>query len=226
MGIIRNLKGINKALGNDRPNEEYVKVPYLKIADGETVGLRFLQELDEDSPNYNKVAGSGFVAIEHQAGQNWKRRALCSKGEDEDAPCYGCEKHAGDYTAGWKPKAKLYINGLVTRADGTEEVVVVSQGNGPKSITPWLLEYAGDSGTITSQPFKLKRKGSGQKSTEYSLIPGKYDDKPYDVTQHELFDLNLCVRDIPYSKQKEYYLMGQSEPEVDATEKVAEKVDW
>lgn len=232
MSIIKGLKSINKyyekedqKFSGGTKDDNYVPVPYLKVKDGQTVPLRFLQELDEDSPSYNEKAGVGFVAVEHQAAGNFKRRALCSTDEN-DAPCFGCEQHPKDYKAGWGQKAKLYINVLADIGEGPK-VYVLSQGNGPKSVTPWLLEYAGDSGSITSQTFKLKRKGSGQKDTEYTLVPGKFDEEKYDSSQHELVDLNNCVRDIPYEEQEKFYLDGKVNDDPQSTEDLSStKVDW
>lgn len=210
-----------------RPKDEnYVKVNYLKLSDGETIKMRFLQELDEDSPGFNKDAGQGFIAVEHQAGANFKIRGLCSK-EDEHDPCYGCEQNNIDYKAGWKQKSKLYINVLAVRANGDEEVAVLSQGNGPKSVTPWLLEYAADNGSITGQWFKMKRKGSGQTDTAYTLTPGPFDKTPYDVTQHELINLDACVRDVPYEDQPAFYAGGQSQaPVQDESSDEPTNVKW
>lgn len=223
MGIVKGLKNINERVEKDNAPREK-KVPYLSLKDGETVRLRFLQELDSDSPGYNEKAGLGFLAIEHQAGGNFKKRALCTIDEGK---CFGCEQHQKDYKAGWRQKSKLYVNVLVTRDGQEPEVAVLSQGNGPKSVTPWLLEYAGDNGSITSQAFKLKRQGAGQTDTQYTLTPGKFDEAPYDVTQHELVNLDDAVRDIPYDEQAAYYLSenqsssGQADASTTSTE-----IDW
>jgi len=226
MSIVKGLSNINKRVEQDNaPRESGPKINWLKLKDGETVGLRFLQELDESSPNYNEKAGLGFLAIEHQAGGNFLRRALCTM--DEEGRCFGCEQHNRDFKAGWRQKSRLYVNVLVLREGAEPEVAVLAQGNGPKSVTGWLLEYAGDAGTITGQRFKYKRTGSGQKDTSYTLTPGKFDDTVYDVTQHELFDLDTAVRDIPYEQQEAYYLGGNAGGDSDAPAKdTGTDVDW
>jgi len=206
MGIVKGLAGINKQLQNNQGGGDRVKAKFLKLADGQSVKVRFLQELDADSPHYNADAGLGFVAIEHQSPADFRRRALCTM--DEEGSCYGCEQYrAGE--KGFRQKQKLYINALVTTPDGTKEVQVVSQGFGPKSVTPALIEAAGDYGSITNREFKLKRTGAGQTDTSYTLIPQDKDDTPYDVTQHELFDLEKVVFQVEPSKQQEYFDGGQ-----------------
>lgn len=202
MGIVRGLAGINKQVDMQGGGGDRVKAKFFKLKDGESARVRFLQELDADSPNYNAEAGLGFLAIEHQAPGNFMKRCLCTI--DEEGRCFGCEQfNAGE--KGYRAKMKLYINALVTLADGTKEVQVLSQGMGPKSVTPALIEAAGDYGSISNREFKLKRTGAGQTDTSYTLIPQDKDDAPYDVSQHELFDLEKVVFQVPYEQQAAYF---------------------
>lgn len=202
MGIVKGLAGINKQLDQGGGNSDRVKAKFFKLADNQSAKVRFLQELDMDSPHYNEQAGLGFLAIEHQSPADFRRRALCTM--DDEGQCYGCAQYrAGE--KGFRQKSKLYINALVTLPDGTKEVQVLSQGNGPKSVTPALIEAAGDYGSITNREFKLKRTGAGQTDTSYTMIPQDKDDAVYDVTQHELFDLEKVVFQVPFSEQEEYY---------------------
>ncbi len=104
----------------------------------------------------------------------------------------------------WRPRTSLYVNVLDVDAN---EVKILNQGIGPKSIVPWLIEYAGDVGTITNQVFKMKRTGSGMTDTQYTLTPaGPPDTDTYNPNQHELVDLEKVVNDIPYEQQKEFFL--------------------
>lgn len=202
MGIVKGLAGINKQLDQGGGNSDRVKAKFFKLTDGQSAKVRFLQELDADSPHYNEQAGQGFLAVEHQSPSDFRRRALCTMADE--GQCYGCAQYrAGE--KGFRQKSKLYVNVLVTLPDGTKEVQVLSQGNGPKSVTPALIEAAGDYGSITNREFKLKRTGAGQTDTSYTLIPQDKDDAPYDVSQHELFDLEKVVFQVPYEDQEEYY---------------------
>lgn len=205
MGIVKGLAGINKQLENSGAGDR-VKAKFLKLADGQSMKVRFLQELDPDSPHYNEEAGLGFLAIEHQSPADFRRRALCTM--DDEGSCYGCEQYRAGEKA-FRQKSKLYINALVTLPDGTQEVQVLSQGNGPKSVTPALIEAAGDYGSITNREFKLKRTGAGQTDTSYTLIPQDKDEAAYNILQHELFDLEKVVFNVPLDKQQEYYDGGQ-----------------
>lgn len=216
MGVVRGLSNINRRVEQDNaPRESGPKVNYLKLADGETVRLWFLQELDAGSPGYNEDAGLGFLAIEHQSPRNFKIRGLCSM--DDEGRCRGCEKHQQDFKAGWRQKSRLYINVLVQRLDkagnevGEPEVAVLAQGNGAKSVTPGLIEFAGENGTITANAFKMKRTGSGQTDTSYVLTPGKALDERLNPADYDLFDLDLVVREVPYDEQDAFYAGNQQE---------------
>lgn len=211
MGIVRGLAGINKQVDSQGGGGDRVKAKFFKLKDGESARVRFLQELDADSPHYNEAAGLGFLAIEHQAPGNFMKRCLCTI--DEEGRCFGCEQfNAGE--KGFRAKMKLYINALVTLPNGDKEVQVVSQGMGPKSVTPALIEAAGDYGSISNREFKVKRTGAGQTDTSYTLIPQDKDDSKYDVGQHELFDLEKVVFQVPYEAQASYFAgqTGQGAP--------------
>jgi hypothetical protein len=98
MGIVKGLKDLNKAL--DKPQSgggEGSKARWVKLEDGESVKIRFLQELDPDSPSYNEKSGLGFIAVEHTNPKDYRRKALCSM--DDQGKCWGCEQHRKDYKA-------------------------------------------------------------------------------------------------------------------------------
>ena len=142
MGIVRGLKDLNKALDKPTYNDsDSTKGRWVKLEDGESVKVRFLQELDPDSPSYNEKNGLGFIAVEHTNPKDYRRKALCTM--EDQGKCYGCEQHRKDYKAGWKGRSRLYINVLVD--DGKEDpyVAILSQGSSGKTVTPTLIEYAG-----------------------------------------------------------------------------------
>jgi hypothetical protein len=66
MGIVKGLKGLNAVMDRPQVNSEGSKARWVKLEDGESVKIRFLQELDPDSPNYNEKNGLGFIAIQIQ----------------------------------------------------------------------------------------------------------------------------------------------------------------
>ena len=121
MGIVKGLKDLNKALDKPTYSEsDGTKARWVKLEDGESVKVRFLQELDPDSPSYNEKAGLGFIAVEHTNPKDYRRKALCTM--DDQGKCWGCEQHRKDFKAGWKGRSRLYINVLVD--DGKEEPYV------------------------------------------------------------------------------------------------------
>lgn len=203
IGLVKGLKNITKTLDDEEQKfqgGDRQKATWFKLTDKQSVTVQFLQELDEDSPNYSEKNGVGFLAVEHSAPHNWRQTARCTA---DDGACWACEQHSKDYKAGWRPKYRMYINVLVD--DGVNEpyVAILAQGNGPKSVTPVLIELAGDLGTITDTLFKIKRSGKGKGDTSYLLTQrGKTDN---DVEQYELWDLDKASRLIPYEEQEEFY---------------------
>ena len=223
MGIVKGLKDLNKTL--DKPQAsggDSVKGRWLKLEDGESIKIRFLQELDPDSPNYNEALGLGFIAVEHTNPKDYRRKALCSM--DDQGKCFGCEQHRKDYKAGWKGRSRLYINVLVD--DGKEEpyVAILSQGSSGKTVTPTLIEYAGEMGSITNLMWRIKRSGM-KTDTSYTIIPLAKDETPFDASGLELYKLEeSAVRDMPYTEQEAFFAgEGSSAEESDAS---SSSVDW
>jgi hypothetical protein len=185
--------GLVKGLGNIKKAAEGRGGAFLRLKDGESARIRFLQELDEDSPGYNPEAGLGFLAVEYRDPDDFRKRALDTS---DEGGCWMAEQ-------GWKPRTSLYINVL---NEDTGEVNVLTQGMGPKSVVPWLIEYAGDQGTLTNRAFKIKRTGSGMTDTQYTLTPtGPEDKEPFDVTAYELIDLEKVLNNVPYEQQENYF---------------------
>jgi hypothetical protein len=204
MGIVKGLKDLNKAL--DKPQSsggDGNKARWVKLEDGESIKIRFLQELDPDSPSYNDKLGLGFIAVEHTNPKDYRRKALCSI--DDQGKCYGCEQHRKDYKAGWKGRSRLYTNVLVD--DGKEEpyVAILSQGSSGKTITPTVIEYAGEMGSITNLMWRIKRTGT-KTDTSYTIIPLAKDETAFDYTGLELYKLEeVAVRDLPYADQEAFF---------------------
>lgn len=223
MSIVKGLKDLNKAL--DKPTYsggDENKGRWLKIEDGESVKIRFLQELDPDSPTYNDKLGCGFIALEHTNPKDYRRKALDtmeSEGRD-----WANEQHRKDPKAGWKARTRLYINVLVD--DGKEEpyVAILSQGTSGKTITPTLIEYAGEMGSITNLMWRIKRNGS-KTDTSYTIIPLAKDETPFDFTSLELYDLEkTAVRHVTYAEQEAFY-MGEGGQQEESSAS-SSSVDW
>lgn len=223
MALVKGLAALNAALDKPSTSSDSVKGRWLKLDDGQSVKIRFLQELDPDSSEYNAEAGLGFIAVEHTNPRDYKRKALCSA--DDQGRCYGCEMHRRDMKAGWKGRSRLYVNVLVD--DGKEEpyVAIFSQGGGPKSATPEIIAYAGETGAITNVTWRLKRTGE-KTDTAYSIIPLPTTDiKPIDFSKIELFDLEkTAVRDVTYAEQEAFYLGLTSDTSEESA--TSSSVEW
>jgi len=204
MGLVKGLKDLNKVMDKPQTSSgEGSKARWLKIDDLQSIKIRFLQELDPDSPQYNEKNGLGFIAVEHTNPKDYKRKALCTI--DDQGKCWGCEQHRKDYKAGWKGRSRLYINVLVD--DGKEEpyVAILSQGSSGKTITPTLIEYAGEMGSISNLMWRIKRTGT-KTDTSYTAIPLAKDEAPFDSSGLELYELEkVAVRDLPYTEQEAFF---------------------
>jgi hypothetical protein len=222
MGIVKGLKGLNQVM--DKPQSsggDGTKARWVKLEDSESVKVRFLQELDPDSPTYNEKLGLGFIAVEHTNPKDYRRKALCTM--DDQGKCYGCEQHRKDYKAGWKGRSRLYINVLVD--DGKEDpyVGILSQGSSGKTITPTLIEYAGEMGSITNLMWRIKRTGT-KTDTSYTIIPLAKDEAPFDGSSLELYQLeDTAVRDMPYIEQESFFA-GENNHGEESTS--SSSVDW
>jgi hypothetical protein len=124
---------------------------------------------------------------------------------DDQGKCFGCEQHRKDYKAGWKARARLYVNVLVD--DGKEEpyVAILSQGASGKAITPTVIEYAGEMGSISNLMWRIKRSGT-KTDTSYTIIPLQKDETAFDSSSLELYELEkVAVRDMPYTEQESFF---------------------
>jgi hypothetical protein len=135
--------------------------------------------------------------------------------------------HRRDIKAGWKGRSRLYANVLVD--DGEEEpyVAIFSQGAGPKSATPEIIQYAGETGSITNVMWRLKRTGE-KTDTNYSIIPlPTADASPVDLAKYELFDLaKTAVRDVQYADQENFYLGITSDSSDAEASSTSSAVEW
>lgn len=223
MGIMKGLKQMNNVL--DRPTTSDgggAKVRWLKIEDGQSVKARFINELDEDSPNYDPRRDLAIIVSEHTNPKDYKRKAVCTM--ESDGRCFGCEmarrETAEDRKRGtWRPRFRFYTNLLVD--DGLEDayVAVWSQGVGKQSAFNTLKEYAIDTGSISNRTWRMKRQGSGT-DTIYILLPGDPDSEKFNWDDINPYPLEKVVRELPYAEQEAFYL-GFDAPASNTT-----NLDW
>ena len=213
MSVIKGLKDINALLDKPKFESNGPKVRWLKLVDGQSAKIRFVEELDTDSAHYSEDRGLSVVIAEHTNPKDYKRKAACTM--DVDGRCYGCEMALKEPKAGWRSKLRFYCNVLVD--DGLEDpyVAVWSQGVSKQSAFNTIREYALETGSVSNLGWKLKRNGQGTE-TNYTLIPTGPDSEPFTWPTSELFNLEKVVREVPYSEQESFYF-GFDAPSVTST---------
>jgi hypothetical protein len=205
MSIIKGLKEMEKAIDRPRTTSDTggMKVRWLKLEDGQGVKVRFINELDADSPNYSEDRDLAIVVAEHTNPKDYRRKAVCS--QDIDGRCFGCEMDRKEPKSGWRARLRFYTNLLVD--DGMEDpyVAVWSQGVGKQSAFNTVREYVLDTGSVSNLVWRMKRQGTGTDTT-YVLLPISPDTEPFDWKGVDPFNLEKVVREIPYPEQEGFYL--------------------
>jgi hypothetical protein len=218
MGIMRGLKAMESL---DRPAAnagDGTKVRWLKLEDSQSAKVRFVNELDEDSPHYDAARDLAIVVSEHTNPKDYKRKAVCTM--DSEGRCFGCEMARKEPKSGWRARFRFYTNLLVDDGLETPYVAVWSQGVGKQSAFNTLKEYAIDTGSISNRFWRMKRQGSGTDTT-YILLPGDPDTEKFDWKNVEPFNLEKVVREVTYVEQESYYL-GFDGPVTSSTT----NIDW
>ena len=217
MSVVKGLKNINALLDKPKTESSGVKARWLKLADGQSAKIRFVNELDSDSAHFDEDRGLAVVVSEHTNPKDYKRKAACTA--DSEGRCFGCEMARKDPKSGWRARLRFYTNVLVD--DGTEDpyISVWSQGISKQSAFNTIREYALETGSVTNRSWKLKRNGQGTE-TSYTLIPTAPDSEPFNWDGYEPFNLEKVVREVPYAEQEAFYL-GFDTPTTSAT-----NIDW
>ena len=217
MAIVKGLKNINALVDKPKYEGTGTKIRWVKLVDGQSAKIRFINELDSDSANYSEDRGLAVVVSEHTNPKDYKRKAACT--QESEGRCFGCEMARKEPKSGWKARLRFYTNVLVD--DGTEEpyVAVWSQGISKQSAFNTIREYALETGSVSNLNWKLKRNGQGTE-TNYTLIPSAPDTEPHKWDNVEPFNLDKVVREVPYPEQEAFYL-GFDTPSVTAT-----NIDW
>jgi hypothetical protein len=217
MTIVKGLKNINALVDKPKYEGTGTKVRWVKLADGQAAKIRFVNELDQDSANYNEDRGLAVVCSEHTNPKDYKRKAACT--QESEGRCFGCEMARKEPKSGWRARLRFYTNVLVD--DGTEDayVAVWSQGISKQSAFNTIREYALETGSISNLQWKLKRNGQGTE-TNYTLIPNVPDSEPFKWEGYEFFNLDKVVREVPYPEQEAFYF-GFDTPSATST-----NIDW
>ena len=218
MSVIKGLKNINALLDKPKYDSDKPRVRWLKLADAQSVKFRFIEELDDESANYNESRGLSLVVKEHTNPKDYRRKAVDTM--DSEGRDWAEEMHRKDPKAGWRGRLRFYCNVLVD--DGIEEpyAAIWSMGVSKMSSFNTIREYALETGSISNLTWKLKRNGQGTE-TCYTLIPSAPDSEPFAWGEVEPFNLELALTQIPYAEQEAFYL-GFDTPSVTS----ATNVEW
>lgn len=200
-GILKGSAAIKDAIdkgGSGGPSR------FLKLADGESVTLRFLQELDEAGKNYSSDRGELIGFYEHMDPEDYTKAFKCTA--ETEGRCAGCERVPANKK--WRAKGRLLGNVMVRGKEG-DEVKIFATGLSSKGLAPTLVEYASDYGTLCDRDYKLTRRGEGINTT-YTLLPRDVSAFVKGDKDAELIDLNGVVRNLTYDEQNEL-LSGSSD---------------
>ena len=159
MPVIKGLKNIEAVLDKTKVENSGQKVNWLKLDDGESVQIRFVSELDADSPHYDEKRGLAIVISEHTNPEDYKRKAACTA--ESQGRCFGCEMFRKEPKSGWRARLRFYCNVLVDNGTEESKVAVWSMGVSKSATFSTIREYAADSQSISNMVWKLKRNGKG-----------------------------------------------------------------
>lgn len=219
MSVIKGLKDINAILDKPKADPNSPKVRWVKLADGQAAKVRFVEELDSDSANYNESRGLSVVIAEHTNPKDYKRKAACTI--DTEGRCYGCEMARKEPKGGWRARLRFYCNVIIDDGMEAPYVAVWSQGISKQSAFNTIREYALETGSISNLEWKIKRSGQGTE-TVYTLLPTKPDAEPYKWDSNlEKFDLEKVVREVAYADQENFYFGFDAQSSVTSS-----NIDW
>ena len=220
MSVIKGLKDISAIMDKPKYDESKPRVRWLKLADGQAVKIRFIEELDEDSANYSAERGLAFVVKEHTNPKDYRRKAVDTM--DTEGKDWAEEMHRKDPKAGWRARLRFYCNVLVDDGIDAPYVAIWSMGVSKQSSFNTIREYALETGSISNVLWKLKRNGQGTE-TSYTLIPSAPDSEPFDWTDVKPFPLEMALNQIPYAEQEAFYLGFDGPAGGSAT---SSSIDW
>lgn len=230
MGVQTGLAALKRTVEQAAEGgKEFEKAKWFSLKGGQSATVRFLQEIDVDSKNFDPDRGPALIVSEISDPKNFQKK--CVSTLDTEGKCFGTEMHKAlqgteGYNGGWKPRTRLYINVLVFPDNGDDPyVAILSQGVSGKSITPALAEYAEDS--ITDKVFKISRTGDDFNNTSYSLIVKSFDKEPFDSSEYNVYDLRtVAVREVPYAEQAEFFGYGEGSAATGAESAALDNIEW
>jgi hypothetical protein len=191
------LKGITQIKEASKKASSGGESKFLKISDGEAVTIRFLQELDTSGKNHDESRGTAVGIYEHVNPEDFSQSFLCTK--EDEGRCAGCERIPQEKK--WRPRGRLLINVLVrgTGSDGSK-VKVLTTSIGTRGLTPQLVDFAQEYGTLCDRDYRYKRTGEGIDTT-YTILPRDASALKKDEASLELIPFEAVFRQLTYDEQ-------------------------
>lgn len=214
MGVLTGLAAFRKS-----EEDQGGKTKFLKLADGQTVKVHPLDDLELSSSECDHGAGVAVVIPEHKSPSNYQTKFQCTK--DDTGRCWACEMAMKNKKQGWGRNKRFYMNVVVD--DGTQDpyVAVWSMGTAKSAIFDALVEDFIDNGQVANRWYRLKRSGTTVSDTKYSLRALEVDSEPFPYGDYERFDLTKLVREVAYEDQQAYLV-----PEAKVEEEDDAASDW
>lgn len=194
-GVLKGTQAIQEAIAKGPTGTSR----FLKLEDGDTVEIRFLQELDDSASGFDESRGLVVGFYEHMNPDDFKQSFRCTA--ETEGRCAGCERVP--VNSRWRAKGRLLANVAVLNNSGDDEVKIFSTSLSPKGLAPQLVEYSDEYGTLCDRPYKLSRKGKTYTDTSYTLIPRGISPLSKGLKEIELIDLSEVIRDLSYAEQNE-----------------------
>ena len=216
MTFTSSLADIQEAIKPKDGGEDFQKIEWMKLKEGDIITARFANELDEDSPSFNEKNGLAVIIPQHvnPAPGMYTRKIACTKATGQ---CFGCEQAQENPKAGWWPKKVWYTNVLVDDGLSPKKVVIWSRTVSQRTEFVDVVDEAAETGSITNKTWRIKRTGTG-KDTRYNLRPSEPDTEEFDWSpylsekgedkENTLFDLERIVPNIPYENQEAFLVPG------------------
>lgn len=179
---------------------------YFTLKGGESVRIRFRQELTQDSKNYDEEVGCAEVVRVHVSPSDFKKNGACTA-DVEPYKCWACEQVTDDFK--WKPKPHVIINVALLSEDEEGNPAWISrildQKFSSQHVGQDMVEFATNYGSLVDRDYIFKREGEGTK-TEYKLTPLDKDDPAPAIADLGWHDVKDIHRLRPYAEQASYYL--------------------
>lgn len=220
---------------NRKKEQERPKATYFSLPKSTEVKVRFLQELDPDSANFESEKGSALYLVEHVSPHDFRRKAECTY--ETEGRCLPCELNKTQPTImidnkqvnrPWAQRSNMYIYVVTEELDEKGfNLVKVLQRPAPGNFFNQLLNFRDDEGdgSITDHAFKISKGANQNDGWNLSVAL-----KSFDYRVSELVDMETLVgRKIPYNEQASFYMVNsesESSEEVSDIKQTSDTVDW